>query len=103
MFNQRSTHTNVSDIAERLAILEERFQDLIKRCHLQTLEIGDVKSAHSILDSLVLKPSINCDVVYAMEVFNHNYIVDYSPFYLLPSGGRPRKGTKKKQRGGAIF
>ena len=79
LYIKPKVNINVSEIAERLAILEERFQDLSKRCHLHPLEIGDVKSAHRMLDSLVFKASNNYDVVYAMEVFKNTYIIENSP------------------------
>lgn len=73
---------NVSEVVERLAILEQRYEDVIKRCYIHPLEIGDVKSAHSMLEDLVLNVQYDSGVDYVLKVFTKNYVIDNSPFYV---------------------
>ena len=73
---------NVSEIVERLAILEQRCEDIKKRCCIHPLEIGDVKSVHSMLEDLVFNVEFVTGLEYVLKVFTKNYVTDNSPFYV---------------------
>jgi hypothetical protein len=72
---------NVSDVTERLALLEQRVIELSKRCQIHPLDVGEVRSAKSMLDSLIIKPTLQTGVEYAMEVFENTFKILRSPFY----------------------
>jgi len=76
----QSEGTDLTYILNKLAQLDQKYQELEKRTYIHPLEIGDVQSAKSLLQSIEKIPN-RYGIYVPMDLFKNTYIIDQSPFY----------------------